>query len=187
MTNETLITLDNLRQFKELLGEGTNGKSAYEVAVDNGFKGTETEWLETLRGAAGAKGDEGLSAYESAKLGGYKGTMSEFYALLSTLDNITVDVPECIYKGSDEPTDEDVQYWLDTSVSPALLKYKDEFDTWNVIAGGSSGGGGGEGSAELTLTPEWLNKTLAYGNDCILNYEWSSIRGGNPTGMGTFA
>lgn len=188
MTNETLITLDNLRRFKELLGEGTNGKSAYEVAVDNGFKGTETEWLETLRGATGAKGDEGLSAYESAKLGGYKGTMSEFYALLSTLDNITVDVPECIYKGSDEPTDEGIQYWLDTSVSPALLKYKDEFDAWNVIAGGSGGGtGGGEGSAELTLTPEWLNKTIAYGNDCILNYEWSSIRGGNPTGMGTFA
>ena len=29
-------------------GSGTAGKSAYEIAVDNGFVGTETEWLESL-------------------------------------------------------------------------------------------------------------------------------------------
>lgn len=30
--------------------EGGNGKSAYEIAVDNGFSGTETEWLASLNG-----------------------------------------------------------------------------------------------------------------------------------------
>ena len=30
-----------------------NGKSAYEIAVENGFEGTEAEWLESLKGAAG--------------------------------------------------------------------------------------------------------------------------------------
>lgn len=35
-------------------GSGTAGKSAYEIAVDNGFVGTETEWLESLKGADGA-------------------------------------------------------------------------------------------------------------------------------------
>ena len=30
--------------------EGIPGKSAYEIAVDNGFEGTEAEWLESLRG-----------------------------------------------------------------------------------------------------------------------------------------
>lgn len=34
-------------------GNAKNGKSAYEIAVDNGFKGTETEWLESLKGADG--------------------------------------------------------------------------------------------------------------------------------------
>jgi len=29
---------------------GQRGKSAYEVAVDNGFTGTEKEWLESLKG-----------------------------------------------------------------------------------------------------------------------------------------
>ena len=37
-------------------GSGTAGKSAYEIAVDNGFVGTETEWLESLKGADGTDG-----------------------------------------------------------------------------------------------------------------------------------
>lgn len=30
--------------------QGSNGKSAYEIAKKNGFLGTEIEWLESLRG-----------------------------------------------------------------------------------------------------------------------------------------
>lgn len=37
-------------------GSGTAGKSAYEIAVDNGFVGTETEWLESLKGTEGTNG-----------------------------------------------------------------------------------------------------------------------------------
>lgn len=33
---------------------GADGKSAYEVAVDNGFVGTEEEWLESLKGKDGS-------------------------------------------------------------------------------------------------------------------------------------
>ena len=32
---------------------GVDGKSAYDIAVDNGFEGTEAEWLESLKGADG--------------------------------------------------------------------------------------------------------------------------------------
>lgn len=45
-----------------ILAEGTNGKdgnsgkSSYETAVDNGFVGTETEWLESLKGQPGSDG-----------------------------------------------------------------------------------------------------------------------------------
>lgn len=48
--------------------DGENGKSAYEIAVQNGYDGTETDWLESLKGqkgdtgepgATGAKGDHG--------------------------------------------------------------------------------------------------------------------------------
>lgn len=36
---------------------GDNGKSAYEIAVDHGYKGTEQEWLDSLKGLQGPQGD----------------------------------------------------------------------------------------------------------------------------------
>lgn len=41
---------DLLAYIKSNSGTG-NGKSAYEVAVDNGFTGTQTEWLASLKGS----------------------------------------------------------------------------------------------------------------------------------------
>ena len=40
-------------------GQGADGKSAYEIAVEHGFIGTEAQWLASLVGATGAKGDKG--------------------------------------------------------------------------------------------------------------------------------
>lgn len=39
--------------------KGNPGESAYQIAVDNGFDGTETEWLASLKGADGADGSDG--------------------------------------------------------------------------------------------------------------------------------
>ena len=36
------------------------GKSAFDVAVENGFKGTESEWLTSLKGQQGETGSQGL-------------------------------------------------------------------------------------------------------------------------------
>lgn len=85
--------------------KGDNGKSTYQIAVDGGFKGSEQEWLASLKGekgdpgqdgaigpkgdqgepgqdgqdgATGPKGDPGKSAYDYAVEGGYQGTEEEF-------------------------------------------------------------------------------------------------------------
>lgn len=42
-----------------LVGEGDPGLSAYQVALANGFVGTQPEWLESLAGEPGEKGDPG--------------------------------------------------------------------------------------------------------------------------------
>jgi hypothetical protein len=84
--------------------DGTNGKSAYEIAVTNGFKGTEAEYLASLQGAdpksayefaveqgfagtvdqwiASLKGTNGRSAYETAVANGFVGTEAEYLASL---------------------------------------------------------------------------------------------------------
>ena len=49
---------------------GADGKSAYELACDNGFEGTLTEWLASLAGKDGqaaAKGDKGDTGATGAK------------------------------------------------------------------------------------------------------------------------
>lgn len=48
-------------------GNGINGKSAYDIAVDNGFTGTENEWLESLKGQPGEKGNDGKSIVSITK------------------------------------------------------------------------------------------------------------------------
>ncbi|WP_223251767.1 hypothetical protein [Bacillus atrophaeus] len=84
------------------------GKSAYDIAVDKGFSGTEEEWLASLKGekgdkgstgAIGAKGDkgdtgaagkdgkDGLSAYELAVQQGFTGTLDEWLASLKATAN----------------------------------------------------------------------------------------------------
>ena len=42
---------------------GEDGKSAYEIAVDNGFEGTEQEWLDSLKGKDGQDGQDGQDGF----------------------------------------------------------------------------------------------------------------------------
>ncbi len=59
--------------------KGDSGKTAYELAVENGYAGTLDEWLASLNGTNGANGK---SAYELAVEKGYSGTESEWLASL---------------------------------------------------------------------------------------------------------
>ena len=62
---------------------GTNGKSAYELAVENGYEGTVQEWLASLAGKNGTDGKDGKSAYELAVENGYVGTEVEWLRSLA--------------------------------------------------------------------------------------------------------
>ncbi len=44
--------------------DGINGKSAYQIAVDNGYVGTELEWLESLKCKDGNSGEITLNEIE---------------------------------------------------------------------------------------------------------------------------
>ena len=62
----------------------SSGKSAYDIAVEYGFEGTEQEWLESLKGDKGdpgingEAGSDGLSAYEIEVKNGYQGSEQEW-------------------------------------------------------------------------------------------------------------
>ena len=65
-----LIALTLIVSCVSILASCNDGKSAYEIAVENGFDGTVEEWLESLKG--------GESAYEIAVRNGFVGTEAEW-------------------------------------------------------------------------------------------------------------
>ena len=92
-------TPDLYKQLLQKISEkGADGKSAFEIAVENGFIGTEAEWLESLKGKDGKDGVDGKngqdgkdgidgkSAYEIAIANGYFGTESEWLESLKGKD-----------------------------------------------------------------------------------------------------
>ena len=52
---ETSATLHNGANGEK----GTDGKSAYQIAVEQGYQGSESDWLSSLKGNKGEKGDPG--------------------------------------------------------------------------------------------------------------------------------
>ena len=79
-------------EIKALIAEATRpeqspgepGKSAYELALDNGFEESLEEYLESLVGPPGvdAEGNPGKSAYELALDNGFEGSVQEYLAEL---------------------------------------------------------------------------------------------------------
>lgn len=83
---------------------GANGLSAYELAVQNGYEGTVTEWLASLQGqdgvdgvngldgTNGVDGVDGLSAYQIAVNNGFVGTEQEWLTSLHGADGTSASV-----------------------------------------------------------------------------------------------
>ena len=58
-------TPDLYQQLLQKISEkGKDGKSAYEIAVEHGFVGTEAEWLESLKGVNGKDGCDGRNGVD---------------------------------------------------------------------------------------------------------------------------
>lgn len=58
------------------------GKSAYDLAVQNGYSGDLEQWLMSLAGETGPEGKVGKSAYDLAVEKGYTGTVEEWLGSL---------------------------------------------------------------------------------------------------------
>jgi hypothetical protein len=153
---------------------GPEGKSAYQVAVQNGFTGTEEEWLESLKGEAGLPGGNGKSAYEIAVENGFQGTAQEWLESLKGPKGDPGEVTELEVVDNLESEDADKALSANQGriLGAAIAHITQEIenargeeetlaDKLNVIAGSGNTVAGGvysqtftatEGQAEFTLT-----------------------------------
>lgn len=118
--------------------DGTDGLSAYELAVIGGFVGTVEEWLKSLQGE---DGEDGMSAYELAVANGYEGTLEEW--LVSLIVPVEVipceedilcppeigeedtDIHFIIWYTRDDITDVKMQHFSEVNTMPQLKSSKE--------------------------------------------------------------
>lgn len=78
---------------------GRDGKSAYEIAVEHGFEGTEEEWLESLVGPPGPPGPEGPQGPEGPPgppgEDGF-GTEEQYNDIINRLNNLETSINDIL-------------------------------------------------------------------------------------------
>ena len=76
------VTLTPSSVLNNIVTSTLEGKSAYEIAVEHGYTKSEAEWLASLVGEDGQKGDTGKSAYQVWIEAGHSGSVDEYLASL---------------------------------------------------------------------------------------------------------
>lgn len=110
--------------------------SAYDIAVKNGFQGTEQEWLQSLKGADGKDGNS-LSfedLYETAKKGGYTGSLLDF-CLEVGLDVAENNDTAKIAKGISSVVSITCAYEKDVKSGWGQIMTKSEYYGWSAGSG----------------------------------------------------
>ena len=108
-------------------GSGTDGKSAYEIAVDNGFVGTEDQWLDSLKGERGEKGTS-ISSITKDSDDNIIFTFTD--GTTQSIGKLPVDIQGDFlssdgignlryYNGHFQYYDNATSTWIDTSVTPS--------------------------------------------------------------------
>ena len=103
----------NVGRFRQVVG--TDGLSAYDIAVLKGFVGSEDAWLDSLKGDEGVKGDEGKSAYEVAVDNGYVGSVTDWIEsnkpeISNKAENLITLETDGLYATIDNP--QTIQSWI---------------------------------------------------------------------------
>lgn len=141
-------TPDLYTQLLQKISEkGKDGKSAYEIALENGFVGTETEWLESLKGLDGKdgingkdgsdgqdgiNGADGKSAYIIAVEHGFTGTETEWLASLKGADGKDapeVDLSNYATKDQLQKLEENAEYLEELIKSAVSISYTVLFES----------------------------------------------------------
>lgn len=96
--NKGLSTNDFTNGYKSKLDklvEGTKGDSAYQVAVKEGYEGTEEDWLASLKGVKGDKGNQGEQGIQGEKgeqgeqgIQGIQGVPGKDFSIYKTYSSI---------------------------------------------------------------------------------------------------
>jgi len=143
--------------------DGADGDSAYQVALSNGFSGTEQEWLDSLVGADGADGVDGADGDPGpAGADGSNGTSFTFRGEWNDID---------YYNVNDVVTFGGESY---IAIQSSVVVYPPETTHWTkMVAKGADGEDGAQGDAGIGIpTGGTGGQILAKIDDTDYSTEW---------------
>ncbi len=173
-----------------------HGYSAYEVAVINGFSGTEEEWLASLKGDPAVRGvdywteedkKEIVEEAEAAVDDELEKRVQEAQAAVTQAqtiaDSMDMDTLNSRIAGKGDNLE------FDAEENKLYLTANGERISDGITVVTSGGGGGGGGSSNnavmaLQNASGWIYKTIAAGAKCPISFTWSSLENELPTGPG---
>lgn len=170
--------------------DGINGKSAYQVAVDNGFVGTAAQWLDSLIGN---------SAYEEWVANGGVGTFQDF--LDEIVETVNLLIPQTLTEAQKEQVRENINVLSQSVITDELAKkaehgyaaeetpktLKEIDDSVSQLAGDVALKA--DKTQEDWITPTLLNGWVNNGNNEIQYYKdnFGVVRMRGTASGGTFA
>lgn len=109
MSNKKIINIATEEYVNELIEniELTEGKSAYQVAVENGFVGTEDEWVASLKGEKGKDGKFDIEALYDVLETEDKtviGAINELFKMIKDWMDPVYDIKSQMFYGVVDPT-----------------------------------------------------------------------------------
>lgn len=159
----------------------SDGQSAYELAVEYGFEGTEEEWLESLQGEVVYE----TNAYDVAVENGYTGTVDEWLASLKgdtgatgsvdvTIEDSSVNSAYTVSKALSSSvaivctvtngysSGSGVVYQMDSdsSISYIVTNYHVVYDGDETSSSSSSDGNWGRPTSSDTTTVDYIADTI---------------------------
>ncbi len=173
------VLIPKLNELIDELNSGGYGKSAYTIACENGFEGSEAEWLQSLKGATGKtgpKGDKGADA--TVKLSSQNDITEEgLYLvdgeyLLASPDIWDTDLSKPFeYTGNVNLLDK-IDWNYDDSAIPNADKVENKGALWGVpLLKYANTQGDGNGATYILL--RWDNTTLlVYSSDLADAVPW---------------
>lgn len=128
---------------------GEPGASAYQIAVDNGFVGTEAAWLASLDGTDGIDGTDGTDAAEAPGVFADREQTMTMHAAFSSVSPTSGTLDLAYFTARYDDTREQVAAYTASSASAALTLAK--MGIYSV-----------DGSGNLTLVATTGNETSAF-------------------------
>lgn len=162
--------------------DGIDGKSAYEIAQDNGYEGSEQQWLASLQGSDGSDGQDGVTPHIDP---------TSKHWIIGTTDTGVVAEGQNGTNGTNGTNgvtphiDSTTKHWMIGSTDTGIVAEGQNGSNGTNGTNGTNGSDGITPTVNVTAVTGGHNVAFSYGSGDPRNTNFNVLDGTTPTGCVT--